>query len=116
MNAKQLSRRDFLRALGLGSTALLTSSGLASLLSSCTSQGEASTVVADAVLPTTGSPILATSCPGRSAYLTRETHPGLAISGRSPEWISRGSAQSPKHLLGADISSENRAKRARSLH
>lgn len=60
MNAKQLSRRDFLRALGLGSAALLTGNGLASLLSGCTSQGDASIVVTDAVLPTTGTPILNT--------------------------------------------------------
>jgi hypothetical protein len=52
MSEKQISRRDFLRTLGLGSAALLTGSGLASLLSSCTSQGEASVVLADAVLPT----------------------------------------------------------------
>jgi FtsP/CotA-like multicopper oxidase with cupredoxin domain len=60
MNAKQLSRRDFLRILGLGSTAVLTGSGLASLLSGCTSQGDASIVVGDTVLSTTVTPIPAT--------------------------------------------------------
>ena len=60
MNGKQLSRRDFLRALGLGSAALLTGNGLASLLSGCTSQGEASIVAGDTLLSTTGTPIPAT--------------------------------------------------------
>ncbi|HUV92303.1 MAG TPA: twin-arginine translocation signal domain-containing protein, partial [Anaerolineales bacterium] len=59
MTTKTLSRRDFLRAMGLGSAGLLTSGSLVSLLSSCTPQGDGSIALATAALPNTETPTLA---------------------------------------------------------
>jgi FtsP/CotA-like multicopper oxidase with cupredoxin domain len=59
MKSIPLSRRDFLRFLGLGSAGLLTSGSLVSLLSSCTPQGEGSIALATATLPITETPTLA---------------------------------------------------------
>jgi len=60
MTTKTLSRRDFLRALGLGSTGLLTSGSLAGLLSSCTTQVDGAVALATAGLPATTLPITET--------------------------------------------------------
>ena len=81
MTTITLSRRDFLRFLGLGSAGLLTSGSLAGLLSSCTPQGDGSIALATAGLSATTMPI--TETPTLTAESASGIEPDVEIALRA---------------------------------